>query len=113
MSKDAREALLAQIKAVMAAQENPGDFLRSLQDDLEDIPGAWVAFSTRNIEDEWLLEEFDNLEMEEPEDRQALLVRARGEVSDENSAFSDQISTAIYEQMDLVDVNELDEGAVL
>lgn len=113
MSKEARETLLAQIKAVMATQENPGDFLRSLQDDLEDIPGAWVSFSTRNIEDAWLHEEFDALELEDPEDRQAILVRARGTVDDENTSYSDDISNAIWEQIELIDVNEPDEGAVL
>lgn len=92
MSQSAIQTLIAQIKAVAAAQPDPANFLKDLQSGIEEIPGAYVAFCTRDLT--WLDGYLEGRGDISTEDRQHALFSASSR-HEEGYASQDGISATM------------------
>ncbi|MCW3783879.1 hypothetical protein [Defluviimonas salinarum] len=99
MSSEARKTLLEQIRAVAAAQVDPGAFLQSLQADIEELPGAYVSFATRDVARLEGLSYFDGRPEMTAADKQAALFNASTDYA-EGYASEDAITYEIERVLD-------------
>lgn len=90
--------LIGLIGAAAAEDEKPGDFIRDLQADIEQMPGASVSFSSRNIDDLRARGSLDDVPETGGDALQAALWAASLEY-DEGYAAQDEIGALIAEEM--------------
>lgn len=97
MSRQAVDTLIIQIRAMAAAQPDPAGFLKDLQAEIQLIPGAEVAFATRDLK--WLESYMEERGEVSPERQQAAMVSASA-TYEENYASQDGITYAMDNYLD-------------
>ncbi|MBW3243271.1 hypothetical protein KUV57_11240 [Epibacterium sp. DP7N7-1] len=97
MSKKAVDTLIIQIRAMAAVQPDPAGFLKDLQSEIQLLPGAEVAFATRDLK--WLESYMEERGEVSPERQQAAMVSVSADY-EENYASQDGITYAMNGYLD-------------
>lgn len=98
MSRESVNTLIIQIRAMAAAQPDPAAFLKDLQAEIQLLPGAEVAFATRDLK--WLEGYMEERGEVSPERQQAAMVSASSNY-EENYASQDGITHAMDSYLDV------------
>lgn len=97
MSSQSIDTLITQIRSMAAAQPDPERFVQLLQAEIERIPGAHVAFATRDFS--WLQGYLEERGDVSKDDQQAALVAASLKY-DESYASMDAITYTMDAYLD-------------